>query len=117
MRERQILRHIVMFGFRPETTEEEIAEIARRFGALRHAVDGIEAFEWGENNSPEGKSHGLTHCFTLTFLSQEARDAYLPHAEHMAFVKFARQWIETATVFDYWARPAERVAGISTEGF
>lgn len=98
------LRHIVMFGFKEGTTEAEAAEIASRFAALRDLVPGIEDFEWGENNSLEGKSHGLTHCFALTFGSTVARDAYLPHPDHMAFVSFARQWIEHATVFDYWAR-------------
>lgn len=96
------LRHIVMFGFKEGTSENEVAEIARRFAALRDLVPGIEAFEWGENNSPEGKSQGLTHCFVLTFASAEARDAYLPHPDHQAFAGFARQWIEKVTVFDYW---------------
>jgi len=102
------LRHIVMFGFKEGPTEAEAAEIAQRFGALRDLVPGIDDFEWGENNSQEGKSHGLTHCFILTFVSAEARDAYLPHSDHQAFVSFARQWIEKATVFDYWVADGDR---------
>jgi len=98
------LRHIVMFGFREKTTADELDEIVRRFAALQHEVPGIEAFEWGENNSPEGKANGLTHCFVLTFASEAARDAYLPHPNHTAFSTFARQWIEHVTVVDYWAR-------------
>jgi hypothetical protein len=98
------LRHIVMFGFKAETSEAELDEIVRRFAQLRDLIPGIVAFEWGRNNSPEGKNQGRTHCFTLTFVSEEARDAYLPHPDHAAFVTFARQWIEHATVFDYWAR-------------
>ncbi|MGI9490794.1 MAG: Dabb family protein [Geminicoccaceae bacterium] len=98
------LRHVVMFGFKEGTTDADIDEIVRRFLALRDLVPGIDDFEWGVNNSPEGKSQGRTHCFTLTFNSTEARDAYLPHPDHMAFVGFARQWIEHVTVLDYWAR-------------
>lgn len=97
------LRHIVMFGFREGTTPQELGEIVRRFAALKDEVPGIEAFEWGENNSPEGKANGLTHCFLLTFASEDARDAYLPHPNHTAFSSWARQWIERVTVFDYLA--------------
>ncbi len=102
------LRHIVLFGFKEGTTEAETAEIARRFAALRDLVPGIDDFEWGVNNSDEGKSHGLTHCFTLTFGSIEARDAYLPHPDHQAFAGFARQWIDQVTVFDYWVADEAR---------
>lgn len=98
------LRHVVLFGFKAATTESEIEEIARRFAGLRDVIAGISDFEWGENNSPEGKSQGLTHCFTLTFLSETARDAYLPHPDHVAFAGWARKWIERVTVIDYWAR-------------
>jgi hypothetical protein len=97
------LRHVVLFGFKDGTSEAEVAEIARRFGALAGAIPGITAFEWGANNSPEGIDRGHGHCFVLTFESEAARDAYLPHPEHQEFVAFASQWIERALVVDYWA--------------
>jgi Stress responsive A/B Barrel Domain len=100
------LRHIVLFGFKQGTTEAEIDEIARRFGGLAGAVPGIQAFEWGANNSPEGKAGGHTHCFAMTFVSEAARDAYLPHPKHKEFVDFASAWIEQALVVDYWAKVA-----------
>jgi hypothetical protein len=100
------LRHIVLFGFKDGTTDEEIEEIARRFGSLAEAVPGIEAFEWGVDSSPEGKSGGHTHCFILTFGSEAARDAYLPHPKHQEFVAFASAWIERALVVDYWTKGA-----------
>lgn len=100
------LRHIVLFGFKDGTTEAEIGEIVRRFGVLASEVDGIDGFEWGVNNSPEGKSGGHEHCFVLTFVSEAARDAYLPHPKHKEFVAFASAWIERALVVDYWAQVA-----------
>ncbi len=98
------LRHVVLFGFRDGTTEAEIAEIARRFADLARAVPGITAFEWGADNSPEGKAGGHSHCFVLTFDSEAARDAYLPHPGHTEFVAFATPWIARALVVDYWAQ-------------
>lgn len=102
MSDRQ-LRHVVLFGFKEETSEGEIREIARRFAQLPELIPGISGFEWGENNSPEGKNEGLSHCFLMTFESEEARDAYLPHPDHVAFASWARQWIKRVTVVDYWA--------------
>lgn len=98
------LRHVVLFGFKAETSDAEITEIVRRFAALRDLVPDITGFEWGVNESPEGKNQGLTHCFTLTFPSNEARDAYLPHPDHVAFADWVGPWIERVTVVDYWAK-------------
>jgi hypothetical protein len=98
------LRHVVLFGFKSETTERDVKEIARRFAELQTLIPGISDFEWGENNSPEGKDQGLSHCFLLTFDTEAARDAYLPHPDHVAFASWAGQWIERVTVVDYWVQ-------------
>ena len=100
------LRHVVLFGFKDDTSEVEIAEIARRFAVLADAVPGITGFEWGADNSPEGKAGGHSHCFVLSFDSEAARDAYLPHPKHTEFVAFASEWIARALVVDYWAKDA-----------
>ncbi|MHA1549672.1 MAG: Dabb family protein [Alphaproteobacteria bacterium] len=97
------LRHVVLFGFKNGTSAQEIQEIGRRFGELKSLVPGIEDFEWGENNSPEGANRGLSHAFLLTFATAEARDSYLPHPNHKAFSDWVHTWIERSTVVDYWA--------------
>jgi len=99
----QRLRHVVMFGFTDGTTPEQLDEIVARFAALKGLIEGIDSFEWGTNVSPEGLNQGLTHCFVLTFATEAARDAYLPHPEHMAFVEFIKPFVTTVTVVDYWA--------------
>lgn len=98
------LRHIVLFGFKPGTVPETIAEIETRFTALKGKIASIEALEWGMNNSPEGLDQGHTHCFMLTFATEAARDAYLPHPQHKAFVDWVGPFIENVTVIDYWAQ-------------
>ena len=98
------LRHVVMFGFKAAAGEAQVDELIARFRALESLVPDIDAFEWGANNSPEGLNQGHTHAFTLTFPSEAARDAYLPHPHHKAFVEWAGPFIEKALVVDYWAR-------------
>lgn len=97
------LRHVVMFGFADGTAPDQVDGIVRRFTALKGAIPGIESFEWGLNASPEGLDQGHSHCFVLTFASEAARDAYLPHPEHVAFTEFVKPHIAHVTVLDYWA--------------
>jgi hypothetical protein len=97
------LRHVVLFGFASALSAAAIDEVVRRFAELKSLVPGVEAFEWGENASPEGLAHGHSHAFLLTFDSAEARDGYLTHPDHVAFADWVRPFISTVTVVDYWA--------------
>ena len=96
------LRHVVLFKFKEGTTQEDIARVEEAFAALPVKIPEIVDFEWGTNNSPEGLSRGFTHCFLLTFDSEEARAVYLPHPEHKAFGQTAGQFIDNVLVVDYW---------------
>lgn len=96
------LRHVVLFGF-GNAAPSAIAEVIYRFVQLKALVPGVVDFEWGENSSPEGLDHGHSHAFLLTFASVEARDAYLVHPHHIAFVNWVQPFVSSATVLDYWA--------------
>ena len=101
------VRHVVVFRYRPEATEAEIAEVTEAFRALKDRIPGILSFEQGVNNSPEGKNLGFTHAYTLTFEDAAARDAYLPHPEHEAFGALLQRLgvLDDAFVVDYVPRP------------
>ena len=100
------LRHVVLFGFKPEATPADIEGVVARFCALKRLVPGVEALEWGRDISPEGLAQGHSHAFSLTFASEAARDAYLPHPEHQAFVASIGPFVARALVVDYWAETA-----------
>lgn len=101
---KKLLRHVVLFNFNETATEETIKSIEKAFAALPKQISEIHAFEWGINNSEEKLDKGLTHCFLVTFLTKEDRDAYLPHPAHQAFVKLLDGYIEDVTVVDYWTK-------------
>ncbi|WP_338872670.1 Dabb family protein [Spirosoma sp. SC4-14] len=96
-----VVKHIVLFKFKPETTPEKVKEIVAAFEALPSKIKEIKGFEWGTNNSPENHAHGLTHAFILTFDSEKDRDAYLPHPAHKEFGKVVGPWISELTVVDF----------------
>ena len=98
------LRHVVLFKFKPEATPEQIQEIVAGFQALPKKIDGITAFGWGANNSPEGLADGFTHCFVVTFQDAKSRDAYLPHQAHKDFVAILLPRLDKVLVVDYFAQ-------------
>ncbi len=99
-----LLRHVVLFKFKDGTTPEQIAQVEDAFRALPAKIEAIHDFEWGTDVSVEGIARGFTHCFFVTFKSEEDRAVYLPHPEHKAFGETLRPYRDQVLVFDYWAR-------------
>ena len=59
----QVLRHVVLFAFKPESSASDLARIEAAFAALPSQIPEIIDFEWGTDVSVEGKTNGFTHCF------------------------------------------------------
>ena len=97
------LRHAVFFKFKDSASEDAVHAVEEAFAALPSKIDTIKAFEWGRNNSPEKHDHGFTHCFMVTFDSEEGRETYLPHEAHQAFVEALKPSLDKVRVLDYWA--------------
>ena len=98
----KVLRHVVMFKFKDQSTPEQVKVVVDAFRALKGKISLIKDFEWGVNNSPEKINQGLTHCFFATFASEKDRDDYLVHPDHKAFTVIAGPHIDKVTVVDYW---------------
>ena len=96
-----MIRHLVLLRFTDDSTEATRAALVDAFTALRTEIPGLVALESGTNMSPEGLAKGFTHCFMLSFASETARDAYLPHPAHQAFVARLKPALADVLVFDY----------------
>ena len=99
-----VLRHIVLFAFKPSATPADIQRVATEFAALAGKIPVVKGIEWGTNNSPENLANGFTHAFIVTFADAAGRDAYLPHPAHTAFTTMAGPFIEKALVVDFVVR-------------
>ncbi len=97
------LKHAVFFKFKDDADPADVRAVEEAFAALPGKIESVKALEWGRNNSPEKHSHGFTHCFLVTFDSEEGRAAYLPHADHQAFVKQLEPVLDKVRVLDFWA--------------
>lgn len=96
------LRHVVLFKFKESSSAADIKTVETAFGKLPSEIKEIKDYEWGLNNSPEGLNKGFTHCFLVTFDSEEARAIYLPHPAHKAFVDVLSPHLDDVLVIDYW---------------
>lgn len=99
-----LLRHVVLFKFKDGTSAENIKKVEEAFTALPSKISQIQGYEWGLNNSPEGLEKGFTHCFFLTFKSEEDRAIYLPHPDHKAFGTVLTPYLDDVLVVDYWTK-------------
>ena len=99
----KLLRHVVNFKFKEDSSKEDIQKVVDAFRKLPSQIPQIADFEYGTDNSPEGLAKGFTHCFLVTFKSEKDREAYLPHPAHKAFVEVLKPHLDDVFVIDYWA--------------
>lgn len=106
----KVLKHVVMYKFKPEISAEQVQEVVTAFLGLRDKVNAnagapgiILNIEHGTNTSQEGKSDGLTHIFVVTFSGEGGLDFYLKHPAHDAYVQIVKDRREKVVVFDYLA--------------
>jgi len=99
----ETVRHVVVFKYKEDAPQSKIKQVNDSFRDLQDKIPGIVDFEYGINNSPEGKDQGFSHVYLLTFESAEARDNYLPHPEHKKFGQLlgSLDILEDVFVVDY----------------
>ena len=93
--------HVVHFKFKADAKKEEVEKVVTAFAGLKEKIPFILTFLHGTNSSPEGLSKGFTHCWIATFKNAAARDAYLVHPDHQAFVALLKPVLEDALVIDF----------------
>lgn len=96
-----MIHHIVLFQFKPGTTDGQIQELADALVVLKDKMSGIVNFVWGPSVSIEHLEKGYTYGFILTFLDAASRDAYVPHPLHKELIgKYVDPICDTGLVFD-----------------
>jgi hypothetical protein len=96
-----MIRHVVLFQWKPGTEEAKIAECFRELAALQGKIAGLQQFEGGPYASPEGLNQGFTHGFIMTFADTASRNAYLPHTEHERVKAIIGPHVQTVVAFDF----------------
>ena len=98
-----MIKHLVLLKWAAHVTPAQQDALLNAIVGLQSQIDGISACESGHNQSPEGLAKGFTHLVQMCFIDAAARDAYLPHAAHAAFVAQLKPCVDEVLVFDYEA--------------
>jgi hypothetical protein len=96
-----MIRHILLIKFKPAIGLNEIEDTQTLFVDIAQKVSGIEAVEWGVNDSPEQLNQGYTHTVLMTFADESARQQYLQHPAHEALKAIFVPRLDDIIVFDY----------------
>jgi transcriptional regulator NrdR family protein len=94
-----MLNHYVFIKYRKGTSEEHMADFARRSLALRGAIPEIEHVEIGRDILHEARSWDLV--LIMRFASVEALQRYQPHPEHMKVKEFNTPQVEAVASVDF----------------
>ena len=96
-----MIRHVLLIRFKATATAKDLSELEAAFMKIPSLIEGVTYVEWGENNSPENKNEGFTHCILMTFADHKARDFYLPHAQHIKLKEIFKPLLDDIIVLDY----------------
>lgn len=80
-----IVKHIVMFDFKRHVSDADIARIQLALLDLPKAIPSIQSYELGKDLSLADNNRRL--CWTATFKTAAAYQAYAEHPAHVAFVQ------------------------------
>lgn len=96
-----MLKHLVFFKFKPETTEAEIEKLAADLGALPEIIDEIREFVFGRDIVRSERSYDFG--LVTSFDDRAALNRYAIHPDHQLVVAHVKQICSSvvATDFEY----------------
>lgn len=100
-----MIRHIVLITFKPEITDDHIAELFAELASVQTQLSGMLAVTSGRSESPEKMERGYLHGFVADFADWDALQAYQNNESHQRLgaklVKAAVGGKEGILCFDY----------------
>ncbi|NEW60127.1 Dabb family protein [Sulfurovum sp. bin170] len=94
-----MVKHIVMFDFKDENKQENIAKAKEMLEALEDTVPSLNSMEVGINFSEEARAMDLS--IYTEFDDKAGLEAYAIHSEHLKVVEFIKTVVIGSKVSDY----------------
>ncbi len=91
--------HIVMFKFKPENREQNIARVKALLEALPEQITSLLSMEVGVDFN--GSERAMDLVLTSTFETQEGLEMYATHPAHLEVVAVIKEVTELSKVVDY----------------
>ena len=94
-----MLTHIVLFKFKPETTDAQIQQLAEGLGGLPHIIDDILEFRFGRDVIRSERSYDLG--LVSSFDDRDALQRYQVHPEHQKVVAHVKEIASSVVAVDF----------------
>lgn len=94
-----MLVHIVMFAFKEENKETNLAHVKSMLEALPSKIESLQSMEVGIDISKSERSFDLV--LTSTFEDQAGLNAYAVHPAHLEVVNVIKEVTSMSKVVDY----------------
>ncbi len=94
-----MIRHIVFFKFKSETTEEEKNKLINELKTLKDKISLVKRLEVGTDVGRKPNSFDL--ALNTDFNSWEDVESYAVHPDHVKVVEFIKQVCENTCKVDY----------------
>ncbi len=102
------VHHLVFFRFKEDAEAAAVQGVVDAFATLPQKISGLLRYQAGTNVGSTELARGFTHAFLLTFVNERARNDYLPHPAHKAFVSVVGPVLAEPLVVDFTVTPADR---------
>jgi len=94
-----MITHIVLFKFKPETTEEQIQQLAEGLGGLPEVIEEIREFRFGRDVLRTERSYDLG--LVSSFEDLAALQRYQVHPAHQLVVAQVKTIASSVVAVDY----------------
>jgi len=94
-----MLKHVVLFKFKPETTREEIDALADGLGALPAVIEEIREFVFGRDIIHSERSYDF--ALVSLFDDLEAMQRYQVHPDHQKVIAHVKAICSGVVAVDF----------------
>ncbi len=94
-----MLHHIVMFRFKPDTEDAQIAALEKMLDALPDQIIEIQLYEYGRDVVRSDRSYDF--ALVSGFANLEAMQRYQVHPEHQKVIAHVREICEDVRAVDF----------------
>ena len=84
-----MIKHVVLFKFIEETTDDQLKELCNEFKLLKGEIPGLVEAQAGINTAQNNK--GFRVLLTALFKNKVSLESYLSHSKHREFALLSRE--------------------------
>jgi len=94
-----MLKHVVLFKFKPEVKEADIVELEKRLAALPGAIPEIQEYLFGRDVIHSERSYDF--ALVSGFADLKAMERYQKHPQHLPVLDLVRRICSTILAVDF----------------